>query len=638
MSATESKPITTRAELMERLRSSSRQEVVLEEMQRLGFWPAGSGQPSELEQLVQREAELSSALIKLGQELRTIQDPDAALKAMRKERLAKARARREETRQRRARERFERATAWHQRRATDLLYLGQGVSAGLNQVEGDTDKLARAALPVLHNAHELANAMGVTLPELRFLSFERRVSRISHYRRFAMPKKTGGERIISAPMPRVKRLQYWVLDNILAKVPLHPAAHGFIPGRSIVSNAQPHVGKAVVINLDLKNFFPSVGLARVKGVFRELGYSEQLATTLGLLCTETPTEEVSVDGEKFFVASGERALPQGAPSSPALTNILCRRLDARVQGCAEKLGFTYTRYADDLTFSGDAAARKQAGKLLWRVKQIIADEGFTPHPEKQHVMGAGHRQGVTGIVVNQKLSLERDTLRRFRATLFQVEKDGPAGKQWNGNENVLDALEGYAQFVRMVDAEKGAPLLQSVRAAREKWIVQAPSASAQPTRRSSGFRALAAQGREPWTGFWQAAMPAAPQLEKTQQQVKQEKLEQKQAQNAKAIPAQQAVGAGAGPAARSARRQQAQEAPPAEQEEPYKFSDRPWLGILIQLYLAFSLCRLYHTPLPLVFALILAVPAWRNYRAYWLRYFSYMCLAILLGIVLRKLL
>ncbi len=120
--------------------------------------------------------------------------------------------------------------------------------------------------------------------------------------------------------------------------------------------------------------------------------------------------------------------------------------------------------------------------------------------------------------------------------------------------------------------------------------------------------------------------------------MKQEKLEQKQAQNAKATPAQQAVGAGAGPAARSARRQQAQEAPPAEQEEPYKFSDRPWLGILIQLYLAFSLCRLYHTPLPLVFALILAVPAWRNYRAYWLRYFSYMCLAVLLGIVLRKLL
>ncbi|MYN05590.1 RNA-directed DNA polymerase [Pseudoduganella sp. DS3] len=637
MSATESKPITTRAELMERLRTSSRQEVVLEEMQRLGFWPSGTGQPSELEQLVQREAELSSALLKLGQELRTVQDPEAALKAMRKERLTKARARREETRQRRARERFERATAWHQRRSTELLYLGEGVSAGLNQAEGDAEKLARWSLPALHNAQELASAMGVTLPELRFLSFERRVSRISHYRRFAMPKKSGGERIISAPMPRVKRLQYWVLDNILAKVPLHPAAHGFVPGRSIVSNAQPHVGKAVVVNLDLKNFFPSIGLPRIKGIFRELGYSEQLATTLGLLCTETPSEEVSVDGEKFFVATGERALPQGAPSSPALTNILCRRLDARVQSCAAKLGFTYTRYADDLTFSGDAAARKLAGKLLWRVKQIIADEGFTPHPEKQHVMGAGHCQSVTGIVVNQKLSLERETLRRFRATLFQVEKDGPAGKQWNGNANVIDALEGYAQFIRMVDAEKGAPLLQRVRAARARWIAQAQDGGEQAARRSSGFRALSAQGKEPWAGFWQAQAPAAPELEKTQQQVKQEKLEHRQAQKAKPASGRPAVAAGAGPSARATRRQ-APEAPPAEQEEPYKFSDRPWLGILIQLYLAFSLCRLYHTPLPLVFAVMLAIPAWRNYRAYWLRYFSYMCLAVLLGIVLRKLL
>jgi len=623
MSATESKPITTRAELMERLRTSSRQEVVLGEMQRLGFWPANTGQPTELEEIVKREAELSSALNRLGQELRTIQDPEQALKAMRKERLAKARQRREETRQKRARERFERATAWHQRQSTELLYLGDGVSAGLNHAESNAEKLARWSLPVMNNASELAAAMGVTLPELRFLSFERRVSRISHYRRFAMPKKTGGERIISAPMPRVKRLQYWVLDNILAKVPLHTAAHGFIPGRSIVSNAQPHVGKAVVINLDLKNFFPSISLPRIKGVFRELGYSEQLATTLGLVCTETPVEEVSVDGEKFFVATGDRALPQGAPSSPALTNILCRRLDARVQSCAAKLGFVYTRYADDLTFSGDAAARKRAGKLLWRVKQIIADEGFTQHPDKQHVMSEGRCQSVTGIVVNKKLSLDRDTLRRFRATLFQVEKDGPAGKQWNGNENVIDALEGYAQFIKMVDAAKGAPLLQQVRAARAKWISQAPAASAPAARRSSGFRALSAQGKEPWAGFWQAAAPPAPVLEMTQEQLTQEKYTA-----ARKLAA--ATSAPSKPAAAPA-----SEVPPPVRGGRGTFTGRPWVAIIIQVYFAISLCLNFRSPLPFVVAVVLAVLAWRSYSARWLRYFGAMFVAVLASALLR---
>lgn len=623
MSATESKPITTRAELMERLRTSSRQEVVLGEMQRLGFWPANTGQPTELEEIVKREAELSGALNRLGQELRTIQDPEQALKAMRKERLAKARQRREETRQKRARERFERATAWHQRQSTELLYLGEGVSAGLNHAESNAEKLARWSLPVMNNASELAAAMGVTLPELRFLSFERRVSRISHYRRFAMPKKTGGERIISAPMPRVKRLQYWVLDNILAKVPLHTAAHGFIPGRSIVSNAQPHVGKAVVINLDLKNFFPSISLPRIKGVFRELGYSEQLATTLGLVCTETPVEEVSVDGEKFFVATGDRALPQGAPSSPALTNILCRRLDASVQSCAAKLGFAYTRYADDLTFSGDAAARKRAGKLLWRVKQIIADEGFTPHPDKQHVMGEGHCQSVTGIVVNKKLSLDRDTLRRFRATLFQVEKDGPAGKQWNGNENVIDALEGYAQFIKMVDAAKGAPLLQQVRAARAKWISQAPAASAPAARRSSGFRALSAQGKEPWAGFWQAAAPPAPVLEMTQEQLTQEKYTAARKPAAATSPP-------AKPAAAPA-----SEVPPPVRGGRGTFTGRPWVAIIIQVYFAISLCLNFRSPLPFVVAVVLAVLAWRSYSARWLRYFGAMFVAVLASALLR---
>jgi len=228
---------------------------------------------------------------------------------------------------------------------------------------------------------------------------------------------------------------------------------------------------------------------------------------------------VQVDGETFHVAHGPRVLPQGAPTSPALTNVLCRRLDARLQGAAARLGFRYTRYADDLTFSGDESVRKLAAKLLWRVRQIVVDEGFTPHPDKQHVMRSHVRQSVTGIVVNEKPTVDRDTLRRFRATLFQVEKDGPAGKQWNGNDNVLAALEGYAHFIRMVDAAKGAPLLARVRAARAKWSGEPFVPAVDAGRAGGGFRVLAAQGKAPWPGFWQAGTPAAPVLEKTQEQI-----------------------------------------------------------------------------------------------------------------------
>ena len=167
--------------------------------------------------------------------------------------------------------------------------------------------------------------MGITVAALRFLSFARRVSTVSHYRRFQIPKKTGGLRPISAPMPRLKRAQHWVLTEILNKVELHPAAHGFRPGRSIVTNAAPHVGAEVVVNLDVEQFFPTVSRRRIKGVFRSLGYGEQVATILSLICSEPDVRDVELDGRLYHVARGDRTLPQGAPSSPAITNVLCRR-------------------------------------------------------------------------------------------------------------------------------------------------------------------------------------------------------------------------------------------------------------------------------------------------------------------------
>ncbi len=507
----------SRSELHARLRSQSKDALILEDMQRLGFWPSNQGQPDEVAELIARENTLVQTLTQLRQQLARVGDPEQALKDMRRQRMAAAKARREATRQARAQQRHARALAWHAQRQSAVLYLGAAVSGGLHAHTYDAARLARWQLPELPNAQALAQAAGVTVAELRFLAYDRPVSTISHYRRFQVPKKSGGVRTISAPMPRLKRLQYWVLDHILSRVPLHDAAHGFRPGRSIVSNATPHAGRAVVVNLDIQDFFPSIAYPRIKGVFRTLGYSEHMASLLSLLCTERPTQEAELDGARYIIATGERHLPQGAPTSPALTNILCYTLDRRLAGMAAKLGFTYTRYADDLSFSADGPAQRQVGKLLWRARRILQDEGFTPHPDKQHVMRAHQHQSVTGLVVNAKPSIDRATFKRFRATVYQVEKDGPAGKHWGGNSDVVAALLGYAHFLHMVDAPRGAPWLARVQALHQHYRNGHTGIAPSPGNRRA-FRAASRAGQAPWAPWWQPAAPAAPQLETTDAQ------------------------------------------------------------------------------------------------------------------------
>ncbi|MDK2125092.1 reverse transcriptase domain-containing protein [Parachitinimonas caeni] len=505
---------TSREAVLARIQASSKEEVILEEMQRQGFWSADAAAPEQakLTELMQQEHTLLRELSALNEQLRLASDPEAALQAMRKQRMADAKARREETRQRAAQRRHQKALAWHALSGREIFYLGEGVSQGLADGRLDADRLIAKGLPVLEGPLALATAMDIPLPELRFLAFQRSVSRISHYRRFGLPKKTGGLRLISAPMPRLKRAQYWVLDNILAKLPVSEAAHGFVPGRSIVSNAAPHVGQAVVVNFDLKDFFPSIRYQRVRGLFQSFGYSRQLATVLGLLTTELPTEAVEIDGMCFQVQSGERHLPQGAPSSPAITNLLCRRLDRRLSALAQRLGFRYSRYADDMTFSADAAGAANLPRLLWQAKRVIADEGFVLHPDKQRVMRASSRQEVTGVVVNHHATVCRATLRRFRATLHQVEKDGPPGKSWHGNPDVLNALAGYARFVRMVDPAKGDLMCRQVALLQARWGGAPARTHGDYFRR---FRAASAAGQA-LPGKIQLAKPkAAPQLEKT---------------------------------------------------------------------------------------------------------------------------
>ncbi len=210
-------------------------------------------------------------------------------------------------------------------------------------------------------------------------------------------------------------------------MPLHRAAHGFVQGRSILSNAAPHVGRDVVVNFDLKDFYPSLTWKRVRGKFRGLGYSEAVATVLALICTEPDVDEIELDGQRLYAKRGPRRLPQGAPASPALTNLICLRLDRRLCGLAAKLGFTYTRYAGGMTFPASGEAAKKTGALLKFVAEIVTAGGFTVHPDKTRVMRSHRRQEVTGLTVNERIAVPRDTLRRFRALLHRIETTGPEG-------------------------------------------------------------------------------------------------------------------------------------------------------------------------------------------------------------------
>lgn len=550
----------TRAELLARIAASSKDAAVLAEMQRLGYWPAGAEQPTIEAALIEREAELQRALNALQDELRVTTDPRAALQAMRTERMARVREQREARAQARERERYERALRWHAARQTEAGYLGEGLSGGLGperDPEATRARLQAAGLPAVTTAAELAQAMGLSLAELKFLCFHREVARTTHYRRFALPKKTGGTRVISAPMPRLKRAQYWVLDNLLARVPVHAAAHGFMPGRSIVSNAAPHCGQDVVINLDLKDFFPSIHFPRIKGVFRGLGYGEAVASLLALLCSENVCDELSVDGERFFVGGSGRArvLPQGAPTSPMLTNVLCRKLDRRLAGLAAKLGFAYTRYADDLTFSATGEAAEHVGRLLRQVHHVLRDEGFTPHPDKQRVMRRGARQEVTGVVVNHQPSVSRQARRQLRAALHRARTQGLPAATWQGLPATRETLLGYARFVSMVNARQGQALL--------------PQALALPGgavkgRGPDAFRARAAQGLapvRPQGAWWEVVPPPAPQLALTAGQMKAARQQRLNTERAARDAARRPATAPAAPAA--ARRAASPSSPPS---------------------------------------------------------------------------
>ncbi|MEZ6041270.1 MAG: reverse transcriptase domain-containing protein [Planctomycetaceae bacterium] len=348
------------------------------------------------------------------------------------------------------------------RKANDIVFLGRGVSSRLGDRTSDDTKLQAAGLPVMSTPSDLANALSITVPQLRWLAFHSDVASRTHYVNFTIPRKSGGVRILSAPHRRIAAVQQWILAEVVSRLPVEDCAHGFVPNRSILTNARPHVGQQVVLNMDLENFFPGITYPRVRRMFQTIGYSGSVATILALLCTECPRRTVTWSGEVFHVACGPRGLPQGACTSPAISNQVVKRLDRRLQGLARKHNLVFTRYADDLTFSGGSDFDTNVAWVMACVRHIAEDEGLVVNEKKNRVLRRNTAQIVTGLVVNDKPSVSRKKLRQIRAILHRAQQEGLESQNRDGHPNFRAYLDGYISFISMTRPEIAARLKEQL--------------------------------------------------------------------------------------------------------------------------------------------------------------------------------
>ena len=324
-------------------------------------------------------------------------------------------------------------------------------------------------LPVLTTPDALADWLALSPLQLtRFsdclgLSANADSAFAPHYRHHLIPKRNGTLRLIEEPKPFLKRLQRRVLHDLLARVPPHPDAFGFCIGKSCPQAAARHAGEAMVVSFDLSGFFPSIHQHRVYGLYRALGYPAAVARHLtGLTTAITPRRVLETDGLADRDHLTGRHLPQGASTSPALANLAAFALDTRLAGLARSTGANYTRYADDLTFSGDS----HIAKILTRaVPQIVRDSGFTLNAAKTRVQPAHRRQMVTGLVVNRHLNLPRADYDQLKAVIHRL--GNPADPR-RADRTFIERLAGRIAWLEQVNPAKGARLRERLAAALQQ--------------------------------------------------------------------------------------------------------------------------------------------------------------------------
>ncbi len=293
-------------------------------------------------------------------------------------------------------------------------------------------RLTINGLPVIWNMKHFSIILDLKMATLRRYIY----APDANYHTVNIPKRRGGTRELSIPSLELKAIQTCILRNILEKIKVSEYAFAFIKSRSIVVNAEKHINKNFVLNLDLKDFFGSIKFDRVFRVFYYLGYTKKVSYMLSKLVTK--------DG----------ALPQGAPTSPYLSNIICLKLDKRLSGLAKKYGLSYSRYADDITFSGF----QNPEEYLTVIYSIIKEEKFIINFKKTRIQSQYYRQEVTGLVVNKKLRVDISYKRYLRQQIYYISKfgiDNHLEKIECNLSGYKEHLYGIAYFIKMVEKLEG---------------------------------------------------------------------------------------------------------------------------------------------------------------------------------------
>jgi retron-type reverse transcriptase len=289
--------------------------------------------------------------------------------------------------------------------------------------------------------HGMSKATRISVETLRLMIYRADF----RYRIYSVEKK-GPEkkmRTIYQPSRELKALQGWVLRNILDKLSSSPFSMGFEKKQSILNNATPHMGANFILNIDLEDFFPSLTAEKVFGVFLSLGYNRLIASSLTKICCY------------------KNILPQGAPSSPKLANLICSKLDYRIQGYAGSRGLIYTRYADDLTLSAQSMRKVLKAKDF--LTSIIPTEGLTVNSKKTCISGPRSQKKVTGLVISQeKVGVGRLKYKEIRAKIHHI---------FTGRSVEVEHVKGWLSFISSVDAKSHKRLLTYIGRLERKYKI-----------------------------------------------------------------------------------------------------------------------------------------------------------------------
>ena len=382
---------------------------IVEKMKKMGIWPRQLNQPDP--QTVQRIYRLDEDILERTREL-SLPDENPV------DKLDDERIKYHfESRKNREKVIKTKKAGWKKFNKSNFTHLGKGVSNHLNLQETDRKLLEINKLPVITDAKTLSKLIKLPIKKIKWMAYHRRTSQTNHYIDFTIPKKSGGYRKISKPKPILKSVQLIIKNMILDKIPMREHIFGFRKGISIYDHALVHCEANVIINFDLKDFFPSINFNQIRRAYMKLGYSGEISSVLALLTTKQESKRVEINDKIHHIYSPDRYLPQGASTSPILSNLVAEKLDSQLLKRSESFGFIYTRYADDLSFSTKDEKPNIKG-MIYMINKTVELHGYKINRNKTNVLFDNKSQNITGLIINSNQpKIPRLWRRKLRAAI-----------------------------------------------------------------------------------------------------------------------------------------------------------------------------------------------------------------------------